>query len=153
MRFQQNTIDRTYRIRLERGEEVIKTLTDFCIQNGIHHAWVSGIGAVERAKIGYYDLEKQEYFSQVHTEPHEVVSMTGNVALVDHENVSADGAGAKPFLHVHTVLSNTKNEAFGGHVFEAYVAVTLEVELVVYKEPLTRTHDDTIGLKLLECRN
>lgn len=141
MKFQKQTPLHTYRIRLERGEEVIHTLTDFCVQENIQNAWVGGIGAVERAKIGYYNVDKKEYFSQVHTEVHEVISMTGNVALVENT----------PFIHIHAVLSNTKNEAFGGHVFEMYVAVTLEVELIVYKEPITRVLDDTIGLKLLTC--
>lgn len=141
MESQRSTIVDTYRIRLLRGEEVLQTLTTFCIEKHIVHASLHAIGAVERARVGYYDVKKRAYSSQVHADVHEVVSMTGNVALVDE----------KPFLHVHVVLSDTHNHAYGGHLFEAIVAVTFEVELVVYKEPLVRVHDDTMGLKLLSC--
>ena len=66
--------------------------------------------------------------------------MTGNIAQVD---------GA-PFIHVHAVLTDMlKNDSIGGHVFEAKVAVTLEVHLVAFNEKITREMDDEIGLKLL----
>lgn len=135
------THDHVYRIRLEKGEKVLHTLTAFCAEHNIMHAWISGLGAVSEAQVGYYDLEKRTYESRIHAEAHEVVAMTGNVTVVD----------TAPFLHLHVVLSNTQNESFGGHLFEATVAVTLEVELVVYKEPLMRVHDGTIGLKVLSC--
>jgi predicted DNA-binding protein with PD1-like motif len=70
--------------------------------------------------------------------------MTGNVAQVE----------GKPFVHVHAVLTGIKegseNQPIGGHVFEAKVAVTLEVELVAYNENIARALDNSIGLKLLD---
>ena len=69
--------------------------------------------------------------------------MTGNVARVD----------GKPFIHCHAVLSGikegTENQPIGGHVFEAKVAVTLEVHLTAYEGSVERALDNDIGLKLL----
>jgi len=129
-----------YIIKLSRGEKVIETLTQFCGEHDIKSGIFHGIGAVNNVEMGYYDLAKREYFFKRYLEAMEVVSMTGNVALVED----------KPFLHVHTVLSDTDNHAYGGHVKEAEVAVTLEVYFTDYEVSLERTLDDDVGLKLLD---
>ncbi len=144
-------------IRLERGEDVFPMLTNFCERDGIESAVFSALGAVEKIKLGYYDLVTKQYGSKEYFDAHEVASMTGNVALVDpiREPSASNGAGGKPFIHMHAVFSGiapgTENQCVGGHVFAATVAVTLEVRLTVFNEPLTRTLDKEIGLKLLDC--
>lgn len=133
-----------YLIRLERGENVLESLTDFCAKKGILSGSFRAIGAVQEAKIGYYDLSKKEYGSKEYPDAMEVASMTGNVAQVE----------GKPFIHAHAVLSGiaagTENQPVGGHVFSATVAVTLEVHLVAFNENIARELDDDIGLKLLD---
>jgi predicted DNA-binding protein with PD1-like motif len=133
-----------YFVRLERDEDVLKVLTDFCAEKGIESGSFRAIGAVKEARIGYYDLTKKEYGSKMYEAEMEVASMTGNVALVD----------GKPFIHCHAVLSGiapgTENQPVGGHVFEAKVAVTLEVHLEVFNESIERKLDEDIGLKLLD---
>lgn len=133
-----------YVLRLERGEDVLASITKFCKQKGIGSGFFHAIGAVEQAKIGYYDLAKKEYGSKEYPAAMEVASMTGNIALVDDA----------PFVHCHAVLSGiapgTENLPVGGHVFAATVAVTLEVHLVAFDERVRRSLDDEIGLKLLD---
>lgn len=127
---------------LARGEEVIKNLTDFCAKEHIRAATFTGIGAVEHVKIGYYDLEKKEYFFRDESGVFEVASMQGNVALVDDA----------PFIHAHAVLSRCDETCacIGAHIKEAYVAVTLEVFLIPLDMQLSRTLNGDIGLKLLD---
>lgn len=136
-----------YVLRLIRGENVFSTIMHFCEQRRIEHAVFSAIGAVNDVTLGYYDLGAKQYGSRKYETEHEVASMTGNVSLVE----------GKPFLHIHAVLSGiapgTENECIGGHVFAATVAVTLEVYLTAFNEPISRTHDDDVGLKLLDCPN
>ena len=129
-------------IKLERGEELIATLTAFCKQAGIHNAIFQGIGAVERVHIGYYDLGKREYYFGSEEGGFEVASMQGNVALVE---------GA-PFIHAHAVLSRCDESlgCIGAHIKEAYVAVTLEIFMTVLDTDIGRALDDSIGLKLLD---
>lgn len=129
-----------YILRLSRGEDVVSSILDFCMRKGIRSAWLSAIGAVEAAKIGSYDLSKKTYVSKSYLEAHEIVSLTGNIALVE---------GA-PFLHAHAVLSNEENECAAGHLFSARVAVTLEVRLIAFDEAIARTLDNDIGLRLLD---
>lgn len=132
-----------YVLRLLKDEDVLPAITDFCARKGILSASFRAIGAVKQAKIGYYDLASKQYGSKMYEDEMEVASMTGNVVQVD----------GKPFVHVHAVLSGikkgTENQPVGGHVFEAKVAVTLEVELTAYNETISRELDDDTGLKLL----
>ena len=66
--------------------------------------------------------------------------------------------GAKPAMVMHfkdapdksMIAPGTENQPVGGHVFEATVAVTLEVHLESFDEPVARELDDDIGLKLLD---
>lgn len=135
-------VEQGFIIRLEKGEKLIATLADFCETEGIKGATFTGIGAVEKVKIGYYDLPKREYVFRDEPSVFEVASMQGNVALVD----------GKPFIHAHAVLSRCDEtcECIGAHIKEAYVAVTLEVFLTPFDVPLSRKLDDAIGLKLLD---
>lgn len=144
MQSRQLTSKAEYFLRLVRGEDVLPTIIAFCKEKGIVSGSFRAIGAVEQSKIGYYDLATKKYGQKEYPHAMEVASMIGNVALVDGE----------PFIHAHTVLSGiaegTENIPVGGHVFEAKVAVTLEVHLVAFEESIVRELDADIGLKLLQ---
>lgn len=129
-------------IRLERGEAVIATLSAYCAETGIQNAVFTAIGAVKNTEIGYYGLEKREYFFKQITEDREVASMNGNVSLVD----------GRPFVHAHAVLSacDESLSTVGGHIKECFVAVTLEVFLTPLDSTISRKQNDDVGLKLLD---
>ena len=133
--------DDRYIIKIERGEDVLATLTSFCEQEGIKNALLTGIGAVEWVSCGYYELSTKKYHFTEYNEIVEVVSMTGNVALKE----------GKPFLHLHAVFTGTKNKAFGGHVQEMRVGVVLEAVLTPLSSSIVRELDEDIGLFLMKC--
>jgi predicted DNA-binding protein with PD1-like motif len=138
---QSREVHNGFLLKLSRGEKVISSLVEFCQEKNISSAWLQGVGAVKNTNIGYYDLEKREYFFTLFPEDREVASMSGNVALVD----------GKPFVHLHAVLSACGKSlaSVGAHIQEAEVAVTLEVYLTVFDAPLERAYDEETGLKLL----
>jgi predicted DNA-binding protein with PD1-like motif len=128
-----------YIIRLHKGEKVIETLTQFCVEQKIESGFFHGLGAVSHAQIGYYDLANKQYvFTDFDKVIYEVVSMVGNVALVD----------GKPFLHIHTGISDQELKMYGGHVGEMTVGVTVEVFLTPCEDKVERILDEEIGLKL-----
>ena len=135
-----------------RGEEVLPSIAAFCEKEKISSAVFSAIGAVKESKIGYYDLATKKYGQKEYPSEMEVASMTGNVALVYPEGTR--GVDGKPFVHCHAVLSameeGMENQPIGGHVFEAKVAVTLEVRLTAFQGSIERALDNEIGLKLLD---
>lgn len=133
--------DHSYVVKIEPGESVIASLTDFCTEEGIVNAELRGIGAVEWVSCGYYALPEKKYYFTQYDEMVEVVSMQGNVMLKD----------GKPFVHMHAVFTNTKNEAFGGHVEEMRVGVTLEVIVTPLGSQIERHLDEEIGLFLMKC--
>lgn len=128
-------------IKLERDEKVMASLTEFCEKRGIRSGILQAIGAVKNAEIGYYNLEKREYFFKTIPEDREVASLTGNIAIVD----------GKPFIHAHAVLSAMDDSlsCIGAHLKEADVAVTLEVFLSPFQFNFERKYDEGTGLKLL----
>ncbi len=128
-----------YIIRLEKGEQIIQAIKDFCKTYTITSAYFNGIGAVQNAELGYYRLDQKEYSWKKFDTAMEVVSLTGNVSQVDGE----------PFLHIHTVLAYENFQTAGGHLKEAVVGATLEIFMQTVDTKLTRFMDDEIGLKLL----
>lgn len=75
-------------------------------------------------------------------ELYEVLGLTGNIMLKE----------GKPFVHLHGMFSNTDNSAFGGHVVEMEVGVTLEVALTVLPTSFRRCWDEETGLHLIDCK-
>ena len=61
----------TYVVRMDRGEEIMGTLTALCEQEGIRLASVAAIGAVDRAVVGLYDVGEKVYH-QKENEPTEL---------------------------------------------------------------------------------
>ncbi|MFW6210224.1 MAG: PPC domain-containing DNA-binding protein [Patescibacteria group bacterium] len=125
------------------GESFISALKEYVTRHPDTFCTVSGIGAVEELTCGYYDLTTQTYQTQTYTGPVEVASLTGNI--VWHEG--------EPRVHAHGVFTDTNNHAFGGHIVDMQVAVTLELIVTHYSEvSVERVHDMAIGLPLLQPR-
>lgn len=117
----------------------METLTSYCATKAISAATISAIGAVENAEVCFYDLPTKSYICKTMCDPHEVLSLSGNVTIKE----------GKPFVHAHTVLSNKEGRVSGGHLKEATVAVTLEVTLIPLSGTYERRLDESIGLFLI----
>jgi predicted DNA-binding protein with PD1-like motif len=128
-------------VRIDRGEELVSSLTRLCAEHGIGCASLhSGIGAVRDAQVAYYDVQHGTYTKRAIREVCELVGLSGNVALVD----------GKPFIHAHVALAKGDLEVLGGHLDAAVVAVTAEVFLDVWEQPISREPDPDLGLNLLK---
>jgi len=127
-------------VKLERGEEVLQALTELCVEHDIGCASLVGIGAVKEAELGYYDLDTMTYLTRAFPEIRELVSLVGNVALVD----------GKPFIHAHASLGDRDLSLVGGHLVRATVAVTVEAFVNPNSSPVERALDAEVKLKLLE---
>ena len=49
--------------KLPHGEDFVKTIEDFCVQNSIQTGVFSAIGAVMSVTLGSYDQNQQVYFT------------------------------------------------------------------------------------------
>lgn len=129
-----------YILRLIKGEKIIENLTNFCTEKEITSGFFSGIGAATQTTLGFYMLNSKEYIWKSFPDDHEIVSLNGNIAVAD----------GKPFLHIHAVLADENFNAFGGHLKEASVGATCEINLTQIENNVKRVVDDEIGLKLLD---
>lgn len=129
-----------YFLVLDRGDEVLESITRFATETGVRAASFQGIGAVGQLTLGFYDLEAQGYERRSWTEDLEVASLLGNLAVVD----------GGPFPHVHGVFGKRDFSAVAGHVFEAIVSVTLELSVSIAPEAIHRSPVDFCDLKLID---
>jgi len=127
-------------LRLEQGDELIASLAEFMKERDIGSGAVTGLGAVDRARLGCYLLEEQDYSAREFEGDMEVVGLTGTLSWYDGE----------PFPHVHLMLTDRDFQATGGHCFEAHVSATIELTVRTYEARIERGRDEAIGLHLME---
>ena len=137
MQFQK--IDNSYIVHVEKGEKVMDTLTQFCIDRNITSGQLSGIGAVKNVDIGAYNITSKEYIHKIFDSILELLSFQGNVAIKDGE----------PFIHAHITLGNHDMEVSGGHLFEMEVAAVGEFIIHDFKDKTHRVLNEEIGLATL----
>jgi predicted DNA-binding protein with PD1-like motif len=139
MKFTQT--ENTFVINIEKGEELISTLTSFCTEHKIVNAHFHGIGAAQGLSCGYYALEEKKYYFTEYDDLVEAVSLSGNILQKE----------GKPFVHMHGVFTDRDNNAFGGHVEKVVSGIVLEVILQVLPSSIEREHNAEIGLFLMSC--
>ncbi len=121
------------------GSDLLKELQSFVLTKNINLAWLSGVGAVSRATIRYYDQPKQEWIDLDLDRNLEVAGMWGNVSLLNGE----------PIVHVHIVLADDEGHCYGGHLGEGTVVFNLEILMTTLSGPaVTRKMDAQTGLTI-----
>jgi hypothetical protein len=126
---------------LDAGDEIITSLKALAASERIGLASISGIGAVRNAVLGYLDIDRKQYLKREYgSESVELLSLIGNIARLDGE----------PVIHCHVVLGDRNMRTFGGHLFEAYVSVTVEIFMRVFEGEASRQFDADFGANLLK---
>jgi len=125
-------------VRLEHDADLVQSMTKLAGSNGVEVGSFMAIGALKRARLGYYDQENYGYREMKIDAPHEMASCIGNVSLKDGET----------FVHVHVVLADDKGNTKAGHLLEGIVFAA-EVHLHELEGPrLERKYDEATGLSL-----
>jgi len=138
IRAQEFRLGRSFLGRLPTGGDIVESLTAFCRENGVEAGWLTAIGTVRWAVLGYFDQEQQSYLRIPVDEEMEIVSCQGNVSLKDGQS----------FVHLHVILSGREGETFSGHLFESEIFVG-EFYLQELEGPaLERKPDPQSGLSL-----
>ncbi len=130
-----------YILRLNKGELIVKSLKTFIKEKKINGGWITGLGGLTWAELGFYDLASEEYAWSKYEELLELTNLTGNIAWQDDE----------PALHLHATVSDASLHAVGGHLNEAEAAGTVEIFIHCWQsdERLERSKDSQTGLNLL----
>ena len=130
---------RAFLARLPHKSDLLEAVTGFCTDQGLNAGFLSAIGAVTRATIGFYDQEAKTYTTISLEEPLEIAHLAGNVSIKD----------GKPMVHAHAVLSRENGETMAGHLMSPTLVFAGEAFIVeLGGEPLVREFDEPTGLTL-----
>jgi predicted DNA-binding protein with PD1-like motif len=125
-------------VRLKHDVDLVQSMTELAKSKGIEAGSFTAMGALKRAKLGYYDQKIHEYREMKIDSPHEMASCVGNISLKEGE----------PFIHAHVVLADETGNTKAGHLFEGIVFAA-EVHLCQLEGPkLERKYDEVTGLSL-----
>jgi uncharacterized protein len=132
--------DVTYVVVCDPGDEAFDALTRFARAQDLEAAQITGVGAFERATVGWFDRATKQYRRIPVDEQCEVLSLIGDVA---------EGP-AGPSVHVHVVLGLPDGTTRGGHLLEGRVFPTLEVIIRESPARLRKVLNPDIGIALID---
>jgi len=126
--------------RLPYGADLLKAIGELADEHAVLVGEVRAIGALQRARLAFYDQQTRAYGEWSLDHPLELVTLLGNVSR-------RDGSAA---VHVHATVADHDGVCFGGHVAPGCVVFACELFLqeLVGGEPLERVYDDETGLPL-----
>ena len=129
-----------YVVRLDKGEEIVQTVTKFCREEGISLGQISGIGAIEKMEIGYFQVSTKEYHTKTLEGDMEILGLSGNISTMKGDT----------YIHFHIVISDENLNSFGGHLNSAVISATGEIIIDVIEGSIDREFNEEIGLNLIK---
>lgn len=116
-------IGEAYYIRMDRDDEVIANILDFCRKESIPSAVFSGIGGCKSAELQVFIPETGSFENEKIEGMLELVSMNGNVVSDD------DGQLCHHTHALFTYKRDGQHGIAGGHLKSTTVLYTAEIEL------------------------
>ena len=129
----------TILVRLDKGDEIAKSLLDVAGKEGLTLASISGIGATDDFEVGVFDLDRSDYEHIRFVGNHEILSLTGNLTV-------KDGA---PYIHLHITCAGEGGDVVGGHLFEGRISLTAEIFLREVTGRAERLRDEALGINAI----
>lgn len=126
----------TVAVRLDPGDEIVKSLETVAKNEHITAGMVEGIGAVEDLAVGVFDLAEKTYRNFEYRGNHEINALMGNIT-------EKDGA---PYLHLHITCTAGDGCVVGGHLLRAVISLTGEIFIRVLPATATRKYYGQIGI-------
>ncbi len=125
----------TYEVRFGTGDEILSGLTQFAEQHHVVSAYITGIGGLVSAKLGW-GSDKVPGMKEIDVNSKcELVSLTGNISEVR----------GHPYVHLHGVVAFSDGSTKGGHVIEARVDPIAEIYVVTTAAPLPTVPQGAAG--------
>jgi len=129
-----------YVLRLESGDDILKSLRQFATTKRLGASLLEGIGSLSRVKLGHYDFKTKQYRYETFQDDLEILNLSGNIATMDR----------KPLPHVHITLGRRDFSVIGGHLDEGSSANMVEIGLWKLPGKLVKAKDAQIGLNVLQ---
>jgi predicted DNA-binding protein with PD1-like motif len=140
----ETTLKRVFISRMDPGDDILKTIERVGLEHDVKSGQITLIGAVSRAKLGYFDSNSGQYKDFVIERDLEVVSGVGNISRLEDDSI---------VVHAHLVVSDEEGRCWGGHLMEGCeVSVTIELVIIETNADLRRAKDERTGLNLMDIR-
>ncbi|MEJ5051948.1 PPC domain-containing DNA-binding protein [Chryseobacterium culicis] len=130
----------TYLISINDKAEIVAAFTDFCQKKAIKSGRITGLGAVNRAELRFFNPQTKKYVDKTYKEQMEVVNLTGNIAQKD----------GQLYLHIHVSLGNDQYQGISGHLLTADIRGAGEFYITEDAVVINRKFSDEIGLNLYD---
>lgn len=132
--------DRTYIVRIDRGEEILEQVKALALKEGIRLAAVQALGAVNEFTVGVFRPEQKRYDANTFRGDFEIVSLTGTINTMD---------GAF-YTHLHMSAGDDTGHVFGGHLNRAVVSAVCEMVVTEIPGSVDRAFSEEVGLNLFK---
>src|ERR1017187_5565891 len=129
-----------YAVIFYEGDEAFSGLLEFAEKYHVTSAHFTAVGAGNGATLGWFDPQRKMYKKIRIEGQHEVIGMSGDVALYQ----------GKPAVHTHLVAGSPDGTTQGGHLLSAYVSPTLEVMVKVDPVAMHKRFDPETDLTLID---
>ena len=124
---------------LNYGGDLLEEITDICRKNNIHLGRIEALGAVQKARLAFYNQETHEYQFFIIEQSLEITKLLGNISLKD----------GNPIVHAHITLANKTGKTYGGHLAPGTVIFACEFILEAFEGPIfERGFDEETSLSL-----
>jgi uncharacterized protein len=125
--------------KLGYGCDLLEELTHVVTERGVKLGRIEAMGAVQKARIGFYNQQTRTYQYNSFDHPLEITKLVGNISLKD----------GNPFIHAHVTLSDDSGKSVGGHLASGTVVFACEFLLEAFDGPaFNRCFDEETGLAL-----
>ena len=125
-------------ISLDKGEYINKSLMKFAKDKKISSAWINGIGALEKVRVAYFDINLKSYLDKKFDNEYELLNYSGNVTI----------SNKCTFIHSHITFSDRQFRVYGGHLYDAKISGAGEFFLTPGNQSIKRKFNNNIGLNL-----
>ena len=128
-----------YMGKLPHGSDLLEEITSICTEKQIRLGRIEALGAVQQARLGFYDQKTREYEFFHLDQGLEITNLVGNISVKE----------GQPMVHAHVTLTDSTGRAYGGHLAQGTKVFACEFVLEVFDGPaLQREYDQTTGLPL-----
>ena len=131
--------DKTYIVRIDRGEEILEQVRELALKEGIRLASVQALGAVNEFTVGVFRPGEKRYDANVFQGDYEIVSLTGTINTMD----------GGFYTHLHMSAGDETGHVFGGHLNRAVVSAVCEMVVTEIPGSVDRAFNEEGGLNLV----
>ncbi|MFT3823330.1 MAG: DNA-binding protein [Chitinophagaceae bacterium] len=133
-------VDGTYIVSIADKAGILDALTDLVVTQKITAGQITGIGAVNKATLRFFNPDTKKYIDKTFSEQMEISNLSGNISAVE----------GKPFLHLHITLGRSDYSVLAGHLLDASIRGAGEFFVYPLNSKVVKVKNEGIGLNFYD---